>query len=262
MSHNYGLRVVHQKLDSDGFDIEDAASTVGAPSSPAGPMLPELDFPDDVPFIELGSDVLPEDDSDDGAFDPANARAPKKSDDEKTMAVLQFMKQNLSRFSLRLLLHTLFTSENGSITNSTSMYFQSGGAQHLLEVGVGDRWKRDEELATCIIGKAAEICGKEASWLTDQASKGPNYSDAEFLRVKATDMRVEMLQSFRIRDLLDRYDRTLPHLQHILKVVIGKTEPKHSGSRNPDMVRIPILCCFYIYSRKKFRAVQWSHPCF
>ncbi|KAJ6545287.1 hypothetical protein B0H19DRAFT_899522, partial [Mycena capillaripes] len=130
---------------------------------------------------------LPEDDSEDPEYG-TSVRAPKKSDEQKTLEILGFMKQNFGRFSLRLLLDTLFTSDNGSIKNYTTIYFQSGGAQHLIERAVGDRWKHDDDLADCILDKAAEICGREVSWLTDQASKGPNYSDAEFLRVKATDM--------------------------------------------------------------------------
>ncbi|KAJ7017268.1 hypothetical protein C8F04DRAFT_979707 [Mycena alexandri] len=239
MSPNYTLRAHYQQLNSDRFDFdaEDAASTVGAPSSPPQRVLPELEFTRDVPFDELGSDDLPEDDSDDEEFNPNNARAPKTSDEDKTIELLGYMKQNLGRFSLPLLLNTLFTSDNGYIKNYTNMYLQSGGALHLMNIAVGDSWKKDEVLADCIIDKAADICGREASWLTDLASKGPNFSDAEFLRVKAKDVRVDMVHSFRIHDLLDRYERTLPRLQRILKVVIGKTEPKHEASRNPDMGR-------------------------
>ncbi|KAF8128810.1 hypothetical protein K438DRAFT_2000147 [Mycena galopus ATCC 62051] len=237
MSGNYGLHWKYQQLDSDGFDADDAASTVGAPSSPSGTMLPDLDFPD-IPFVELDSDDLLGNDSDDPDYTEANKkRAPPKTNEQKTLAVLGFMKQHLGRFSLHLLLDTLFTSNNGSITNYTGMYFQSGGASHLMEIAIGNRWKQDDALANHIVDKAAEICSREASWLTDQASKGPNFADAEFLRVKATDVQVEMLQSFRIQDLLDRYDRTLPCLQHLLKAVIGKTEPVHPSSRNPDMGR-------------------------
>ncbi|KAJ7679456.1 hypothetical protein DFH06DRAFT_1078921 [Mycena polygramma] len=187
--------------------------------------------------MELGSDDLPAHDSDDLEYDPANVRAQKRSDDEKTLEILAFMKQNFARFSLRLLLDTLFTSDNGSIKVYTNLYLQSGGALHLMDIAVADRWKRDDRLANCILDKAADICAREASWLTDQASKGPNFADAEFLRVKATDLRVGMLHSFRIQDLLDRYERTLPRFQQLLKAVIGKTEPKHPTSRNPDMGR-------------------------
>ncbi|KAJ6505900.1 hypothetical protein C8R47DRAFT_138754 [Mycena vitilis] len=151
MNHNYALRVVHRTLPdidgADGLDLEEeAASTVGAPSSPVGPMISSPDFPVDVRFADVGSDdpVFQDDDTEFGE----NTRAPRRSDEEKAIAVLQFMKQTLGRFSLRLLFQTLLTSDNGAITNSTNMYFQSGGAKHLLELGVGDRWKRDKELVT------------------------------------------------------------------------------------------------------------------
>ncbi|KAJ6610216.1 hypothetical protein B0H10DRAFT_437356 [Mycena sp. CBHHK59/15] len=147
------------------------------------------------------------------------------------------MKGHFKRFSLHLFLETLFTSDNSSIKNWTNIYFQDGGAVQLMEIAIADRWRVDDILSDLILDRAAEICTRETSWLTDQASKGPNYSDAVFLHVKATDMKVEMLHSFRIRELLDRYERTLPQFQRLLKVVIRKTEPVHTGSRDPDMGR-------------------------
>lgn len=259
MSHNYGLRLRHRELDSDSFEVEDAASTVGATSSPSGVDLPDLDLGSDVPFMEL---AFPDedDDEDDLLFNlTGTRRAPKKSDVEKTLEILGFMKSNFKQFSLRLFLQTLFTSDNGSIKNYTNIYLQNGGAVHLMEIGMGDRWKGDEALCDSIVQKAADICSREASWLTDQASRGPNFSDAQFLRVKATDVKVEMLHSFRLRALLDRYERTLPRFQQLLKAVIGKTEPVHQGSRNPDMVCTEICSCFYRRSHTYSRVGLWSH---
>lgn len=73
------------------------------------------------------------------------------------------------------------------------------------------------------------------------ASKGLNFDDAEFLRVKSTDLNVKMLHTFRIGDLRDRYERVTPCLQVILKAVVGKTEPEHADSRNPDMASHPCI---------------------
>ncbi|KAJ6465270.1 hypothetical protein C8R45DRAFT_1173671 [Mycena sanguinolenta] len=237
MSHNYALRPYHLELNSDGFETEDSQSTVGATSSPLGPEPVDLDLPPDVQFQDLGPSFFPSDDNDDKDYDPTNIRAERKTNTEKTLEILGFMKGHFKRFSLRLFLETLFTSDNGSIKNWTKIYFQDGGAVHLMKFAVADRWRDDEPLSDLIVDKAAEICARETTWLTDQASRGPNYSDALFLRVKATNVRVDMLHSFRVRALLDRYERTLPRFQHLLKVIIGKTEPKHPGSRNPDMGR-------------------------
>ncbi|KAJ7273913.1 hypothetical protein C8J57DRAFT_1594584 [Mycena rebaudengoi] len=128
-------------------------------------------------------------------------------------------------------------ANDGSIKNYTNKYLQSGGALELMKMVVGDKGLQDEQIGDWIVEKAADICAREGSWLTDRASKGPNFDDAEFLRVKSTDLNVKMLHKFRIGDLRDRYERVTPRLQVILKAVVGKTEPEHAGSRNPDMGR-------------------------
>ncbi|KAK6969513.1 hypothetical protein R3P38DRAFT_3243089 [Favolaschia claudopus] len=68
MSRNYALRWKYEQPDSefsDGFDVDDAATTIGAQSSPREPDLPDLDLPEDVPFLELGSDDLQDQDTED-----------------------------------------------------------------------------------------------------------------------------------------------------------------------------------------------------
>ncbi|KAJ7017057.1 hypothetical protein C8F04DRAFT_1201115 [Mycena alexandri] len=111
MSRNYPIRPSWQELNSDDFDNEvDAASTIGATSSPPGPLIPDLGVGAHIPYLDLNSDLLPDDDdepSDDLTYG-SNTRAPKLSDTDKTIAVLDFMKENFPRLSLRLLLTQLF----------------------------------------------------------------------------------------------------------------------------------------------------------
>ncbi|KAJ6527385.1 hypothetical protein B0H19DRAFT_1275199 [Mycena capillaripes] len=91
------------ELNSDGFtDEPDAASTVRAVSSPPGPHLPDIHMCTDIPWGEMGSDDFLDEDSD--ADYEGNARAWKSSDLDKTLAVLEFMKDHFPRFSLQSLL--------------------------------------------------------------------------------------------------------------------------------------------------------------
>ncbi|KAJ7216832.1 hypothetical protein C8J57DRAFT_1732448 [Mycena rebaudengoi] len=74
MSHNYGLRPSFHQLDSDSFADElDAESTIGATFSPLGPSLGDYDLPDDVPFLDLGSDDFIGDENFDSAMLPSSS---------------------------------------------------------------------------------------------------------------------------------------------------------------------------------------------
>src|ERR1700677_658017 len=77
---------------------------------------------------------------------------------------------------------------------------------------------------TCkwVVEKAAAVCAKEYSWLTDNASKGPHFKDAQFLRVSPKQVMVAMLNAFHIQNLVERYERITPHPQHILKTIISE----------------------------------------
>ncbi|KAJ7278744.1 hypothetical protein C8J57DRAFT_1502601 [Mycena rebaudengoi] len=135
MSHNYALRPNFNQLDSDDLSEElEAQSTIGATSSPPGPHLPDYDLADDIPFGDLNSDDFIDNDNDsDDTYDPVSGRAPKTTSTEKALIVLAFMKEQFPRFSLRLFLETLFTSDDGSIKNYTNKYLQSGGALELMK---------------------------------------------------------------------------------------------------------------------------------
>jgi len=93
---------------------------------------------------------------------------------------------------------------------------------------------------TCkwVVEKAAAICAKECSWLTDNASKGPHFEDALFLCVSPKQVTVAMLNAFYIQDLVEIYERITPYLQHILKAIIGEKGgmQKRKRSHNSDHV--------------------------
>ena len=102
-------------------------------------------MPRNVPFLDLGSDDFGDENSD--LTYGSNSRAPKSTDTEKTVAILEFMKENYPRFSLRDFLTELFTAEHPSITNVTNTYLARGGRKHLLETAIGDTRIVDEDVA-------------------------------------------------------------------------------------------------------------------
>jgi hypothetical protein len=243
LSHrNYPIRPSYSELKSDDFEHEsDAVSTIGATSSPPGPAIPDLHLPD-IPFMDLGSDDFGDEESD--PTYAANSRAAKSSDTEKTLAILEFIKTNFPRFSLKDLLTELFTSDNASIKNVTNSYLGTGGYMHILETIVGAKGTRNQTVSDWIIGQATEICRREVSRLTEDAADGHYYEEAKSLRIPAASVSVNLLQSFSIPKLLLLYENATPQLQKFLKAVIGKEPPPLEaanstvhGSRNPDLVR-------------------------
>ncbi|KAJ7064242.1 hypothetical protein C8F01DRAFT_942244, partial [Mycena amicta] len=106
------------------------------------------------------------------------------SDTEKTLAVLEFMKEKFPRLSLHLFIMQLFTSDNPSITNVTNTYLSMGGRRHLLDVVLGNNLM-EPDIADWIVNKAAAICSREVSQLTDRASRGEHFEAAKYLRVPA-----------------------------------------------------------------------------
>ncbi|KAH7903018.1 hypothetical protein BJ138DRAFT_1021237, partial [Hygrophoropsis aurantiaca] len=95
---------------------------------------------------------------------------------------------------------------------------------HILLLGLW--WQKfgnkDSSLVSWVVPRAAEVCARECSWLTDRASHGPHYSEAQSLRVSPKQVTVLMVESFRLKDLTNCYDRLMPHLQTILRGAIGK----------------------------------------
>jgi hypothetical protein len=240
MSRNYPFRPGYGQLPSDdpNESEDEAQSTIGATSSSPGPDIPDIYLPY-VPFSQLDSDDLPPEDDSDKTYGNRE-RAPKTTDLDKACMVLGFMKENWPRFSLKDLLTVLFTSKDQRITVTVNSYLATGGRLHLLHMVAGDEAPLDEPITDWILSMAADLCDREASYLTENASRGPHFKEALHLRVPADSITVQHLQSFSLLKLLDIYEETTPGLQKLLKAVIKK-QPDHSSNakrspRNPDIV--------------------------
>ncbi|KAJ7894608.1 hypothetical protein B0H14DRAFT_3646297 [Mycena olivaceomarginata] len=161
-ARNYPVRPSYYTgLGSDDFPMDDidAATTVGATSSPPDPRFRDIALPA-VPFLELQDHDFGDSDSD--ADYGADSRAPKLSNTKKTRAVLEFMRK-INKFSLRIFLEELFTSEDGPIKNITNKYLGQNGYSHLLDLVFTDRVLQDTSVAAWIMSKATDLCVKEAS---------------------------------------------------------------------------------------------------
>ncbi|KAJ6618595.1 hypothetical protein B0H10DRAFT_2374599 [Mycena sp. CBHHK59/15] len=243
MRRNYSFRPSFTELGSFDLDNEpDAESTVGATSSPPGPFVPDISVPEDVPFLDLGSNDLMDEERD--LTYGSNSRARKFTDTEKTLAVLEFMKEEFSRFSLKTFLQELFTSEHALIKNVTNSYLGTGGGLHLLETAIGEQGMQDPDVGDWIMACATELCSREVTQLTTRASEGPYFADAQYLRVPANVINIDLLQSFSVPGLLKLYERCTTWLQTFLKAVVGKDSPPSRADesaarcqRNPDMGR-------------------------
>jgi hypothetical protein len=224
---------------------EDAATTIGATSSPPDPRFRDTDLPLNVPFLDLTEADFGE--SDEDAEYGAGSRAPKLSNIDKTRMVLESMK-NLSRFSLRMFLEELFTSEDSAIKNVTNTYLAQEGHIHLLNLVYTDRVLENVSISRWIMSKATDLCVKEASRLTDTARKGKFNEEAKSLCLPSHSVKIEQLRSFSVPNLLKLYDSTTPHLQGLLKAIIGTKaaesdeELVQRRQRNPDMVKFESFC--------------------
>ncbi|KIJ15989.1 hypothetical protein PAXINDRAFT_52872, partial [Paxillus involutus ATCC 200175] len=126
--------------------------------------------------------------------------ASRSTPEDKTIEILAFMRARYPRFSLR---HTLFTSQHSMLKHSANIFMTGGGALHLMDIW-WTKCKHDAGFQDWVVGCGASVCAKECSWLSDRASEGPHYEDAQFLRVSPKDLTVSMVESFRMRDLTDR----------------------------------------------------------
>ncbi|KAJ7340585.1 hypothetical protein DFH08DRAFT_704319, partial [Mycena albidolilacea] len=143
--------------------------------------------------------------------------AAKTTDLEKACTVLQFMRENWPRFSLKDFLTVIFTSKDPRITVTANSYLATGGCLHLLCMIAGDEDPLDEDVNDCILCKAADLCDREANYLTENALRGPHFKEALYLRVPADTITVQHLQSFSLPKVLDTYEQTTPGLQKLLR---------------------------------------------
>ncbi|KZT63952.1 hypothetical protein DAEQUDRAFT_650653, partial [Daedalea quercina L-15889] len=129
---------------------------------------------------------LPEDDDDDTIYEPSSGiRTQRRSDEEKAFEVLRFMREKLSRFSLRVFLKTILTSDSGGVKNTVNTWKGNGGIPELLDLLWAMSGVHDEAVCNWITDKAASICASEASHLTDRAADGPHKIIAHELRTPA-----------------------------------------------------------------------------
>lgn len=222
----------------DHCDSEpEAVSSVGPASSPV--VFPtEADSSPHIAFKDLAD--LPTDDCDDSPYTPSSGISrERRTNEEKAFEILRHMRTNYSRFSLRTFLETVFKSRSGGIKNYVGVFLASGGAIAFMQLlwDLEMAGTPNAEICDWVVDRAAEVCSKECSHLTDRAARGPHRADAEALRVSAQAVTVSMVQSFTITNLLARYERTMPRLQTFLKAIIGeKHGAQTTKSRNPDHV--------------------------
>lgn len=263
--HHYSTRRSRATFDVlDTFSDEELAISSPAPSSPQG-----MDFAssDDFPsttFNELDIEIL-DPDSDEEADPtytlppPIQATQPRRTDQQKVVEVLRFMKAQFPRLSLRKFLNTLFRSEDGAITNWTSMFIQDSGMLDIMDLW----WARaggDEDMEDWVISRAAGICKKEVDGLTDTARKSQHYEEVKSLRLSPKDVTVKMVNSFRLGELGMKYERLTPRLQHILRAVIGGGEPTSHYERDRKHVSTDLRARIHSMSDKYityFRVVLW-----
>jgi hypothetical protein len=144
------------------------------------------------------------------AFTLPNIAAEPRSDEQKVMEILKIFKEKFPRFSLRKFLEVLFSSDNGTITNTTSVFLRDGGALAVMDLW----WEKSNhlpEMQLWPVRKGALVCRKEVSWLAERARDGAHFEDAKALRISPDKVTVQLMQSFRLKDLRLRYEHGFTH---------------------------------------------------
>lgn len=254
MAFSYRLRSYENDTSLDrleDIDAIEAESTIGPNSSP--PMCPlneDGDIPDDLYAQLIGAD-LPEDDGDDPDFILGQKGPPKFTDDQKALACLKYL-GNFSRFSLKSFIMTIFQSQDPLVKVYAGRFTENNGFLQLLDIWWEQHGRSPSgttsALSQWIIERAAKICAREFSFLTDRAYSGPYQIDAAALRISSKNFSVDHIKAFKLEKLTACYDRTLPSFQRILKSVIDKG-PHEPGStrRNP----VNVSGCF------NYQLVAW-----
>ncbi|TFY60369.1 hypothetical protein EVJ58_g5195 [Rhodofomes roseus] len=227
-ARNAGLQTLPNYSD------EPEAMSLVAPSS--SPPFGVLDIKELPPGLFGMLPDFSDDDEEDLNYIPShNLPTQRRSEEEKVFAVLKFMWENLSRFSLISFLVALLSSSSGGIKNYVNTWKGNGGIPELLDLLWAMSGVRDEDICDWITERAAKICARKAGWLTDRASDGPHRAYAEGLHIPATTVSVAWLKSFRLADLTAVYVKTMPRSREIMKAIINKdTTVRDERSRNPD----------------------------
>ena len=157
---------------------------------------------------------------------PSEEQRGQTSNNEKATTILQFMKLEYPRFSLRMLLETIFAADvPAELKTYSSSFMKDDGLLKFMDTLLGlEDWK-DSAMLNWVVNMAAEVCAKEASRLTERASRSGRTRGAPlsfFFRVNSKRVTVEMVESFRVPDPHGAVFTRLPYLQGILKGVIGK----------------------------------------
>lgn len=206
------------------YDKPQPRSSPGLQSSPIIYLLSLLSDLDAIAFGCLGD--LPNDDPNDPAYQPDPSmpthHAPPLSNVQKACKVLDLMKA-MNDFSLCVLLKTLFTSQDPTLTNTSNKYVSSGWFLAIMDLWwAGAGGFCNQELCDWTMDKAAGICSREAGWLAEWASVGPYEEEAKFLHVSACNVTVQMVNDFQLANLMKLYAHVLPQLQKILDAVVAK----------------------------------------
>lgn len=203
----YYLRPVLSELSNSAY-LEASSST---------PSLSSLEFPPPPVGFPFNSVQFPEVDDEDLEYIPPQGYRSRTNNDEKAIEVLSFMKSKSPRFSLRMLLETKDASK--TIKEYAGNFMKDEGLVRLMDklYNLGG-----SEMSDWIVKTAGNVCAREASGLTEGASRCGHTENATLFCVVSKRLTVEIVKSFRVPDLTKRYARLAPNLQCILKAVIRK----------------------------------------
>ncbi|KAF8986526.1 hypothetical protein BDQ17DRAFT_1393664 [Cyathus striatus] len=199
---------------SDGYDEISGESSPVRPSSPDGPDLSPPTREELLAVIgQSGEHANCEEIEDDYGSDytiPVNRKSPQTLD-QKIAVILDYMHTVDNHLSLYKFIsgvfnsgHASFYSENSHIKLMDLWWMQCGEMQ-------------DINMKEWIMNQAAEICAREASFLTNRASEGPYFDVAKSLCLPSSKVKVNTINSFQLQQLEKTYNEVTPNFQKLLQ---------------------------------------------
>ncbi|KAF8998377.1 hypothetical protein BDQ17DRAFT_1219961, partial [Cyathus striatus] len=114
---------------------------------------------------------------------PVNRKSPQTLD-QKIAVILDYMHTVDNRLSLYKFISEVFSSSHASVKASSGKFYSENSHIKLMDLW----WMQcggmhDINMKEWIMNQAAEICAREASFLTNRASEGPYFDVAKSLRL-------------------------------------------------------------------------------
>ncbi|KAF8997528.1 hypothetical protein BDQ17DRAFT_1429042 [Cyathus striatus] len=220
---------------SDGYDELSGESSPVRPSSPDGPALTPPTRQELLAVIDPSTEYFEGEDREedyDSEYTVPNKRKVPQTLDSKISGILDHMHMVDGRLSMHQFISGVFKSNNPSTKKSSGRFYSENSHINIMDLWwMQNGGMQDVSMVEWIMDRAAEICNQEASFLTNQASKGPYNEVAEYLHPPSSKINVDTVDKFQLKQLQSTYDQVTPNFQKLLKAFTTSSQEQDFDKR-------------------------------